>query len=546
MLLRQHLFQRNFVKIFSRRFTIADPILPVAPHQLPNFTSKDEFLKSYRVTPPIKPWPSRLSQKRLVSMISRQQNLDLALQIFHHAGKFHPGFFHNYNTYHAMIEKLARARVFEPMESLLSELHRSGVRCGENLFVAVIRNYGFANRPKLALKTFLRIKEFGVETSVRSFNCLLNALIQTKEYNIVHTLFKNCRKRFGIIPNVFTCNILIKALCKKRDTGAAFQLLDEMPSMGMVPNVVTYTTILGGLCANGDLVGARNIFDEILDRGWIPDPTTYTILMDGYFKHGRLVDAIKVMDEMENMGVAPNDVTYGVAIEAYCKAKKGGEALNLLNDMLENNFIPSSGLACRVIDLLCQEEKVDDACHIWKKLLKKNCTPDNAISGTLIYWLCKVGKVWEARKLFNEFVRGSIPNALTYNTLIAGMCENGELQEAGKLWDDMVEKGCEPNEFTFNMLIKGFLKKGMTGEALNILPEMLEKCCAPNKLTYTMLIDGLCESGMKDKVMHVLQIATSSEVVFIDKDCWGVFVKHVVGTSDGWMVVFDGLLEEVG
>ncbi|XP_010260249.1 PREDICTED: pentatricopeptide repeat-containing protein At5g16420, mitochondrial [Nelumbo nucifera] len=513
-------------------------------HQLSTINSKEELLKSYQVTPPIKPWPLRLYPKRLVSMINRQQNLDLALQIFDHAGKFHPGFSHNYDTYNAMIEKLARARAFEPMETLMSQLHRSQIKCGENLFVTVIRNYGIASRPKWAIRTFLRITDFGVERSVRPFNTLLNALIQNRRYDWVHLMFKNCKHKFGIVPNVFTCNILIKALIKKNDLEGSIKVLDEMPAMGMIPNLMTYTTILGGYCSRGDMIGAKKIFDEILDRGWVPDAITYTVLMDGFCKQGRLVDAVKIMDDMEENGVDPNEVTYGVMIEAFCKEKKSGEALNLLDDMLEKKFIPSSSLCCKVIDVLCEEGKVEDACVVWKKLLKKNCTPDNAISSTLIYWLCKKGKVLEARKLFDEFEKSSIPSVLTYNTLISGMCERGELQEAGRLWDDMVDKGCSPNAFTYNMLIKGFCTVGKAREGVRVLEEMLDKGCIPNKSTYSILVDGLFESGMNEDITKILLMATSRGGFLLDSDSWRVLLTKVASGPENWRVILEELLLE--
>ncbi|CAL5331865.1 unnamed protein product [Camellia sinensis] len=316
-----------------------------------------------------------------------------------------------------------------------------------------------------------------------------------------------------------------------------------MPSMGMVPNVVTYTTVLGGYASRVDMVSAKKVFDEILDRGWVPDATTYTILMDGFCKQGRLIDAVKVMDDMEENGVEPNDVTYGVMIEAYCKEKKPGEALNLLDDMLKKKYVPSSALCCRVIDALCEEGKVENACDLWKKLLKNNCTPDNAISSTLIHWLCKEGKIWEARKLFGEFERDSIPSVLTYNMLIAGMCERGELHEAGRLWDDMVEKGCVPNAFTYNMLIKGFCKVGNPREGIRVLEEMLEKGCLPNKSTYSILIEGLCDSGMESYVTKVLSMAASS--VEIDTDSWGVFIGKVARNLDSRGSVLDKILLEM-
>ncbi|XP_028783471.1 pentatricopeptide repeat-containing protein At5g16420, mitochondrial [Neltuma alba] len=504
---------------------------------LPNITAVASFsttagadyldsahLKSYTVTPPIKPWPQRLYPKRLVLMITRQQNLDLALQIFDYAGKYHPGFSHNYDTYHAIIQRLSRAREFDQVEELLSQLQCSGIKCGEQLFINVIRSYGLAGKPKLAVRTFLRIESFAVNRSVRSLNTLLNALIQNKRYDWVHLMFRNCKTKFGVIPNVFTCNILIKALCKKNDVEGALKVLDEMPVMGMVPNVVTYTTILGGYVSRGDMNAAKRVFGEIFDRGWLPDATTYTALMDGFCKQGRLIDAIKVMDDMEENGVEPNDITYGVMIEAYCKDNRSGEAFNLLDDMLDKKYIPSSSLCCKVIDLLCQEGNVEQAVELWRRLLKKNCTPDNAVSSTLIHWLCKKGNIWEAKKMFDEFERGSIPSLLTYNTLIAGMCETGELCEAARLWDDMVERGCVPNAFTYNMLIKGFCKVGNAKEGIKVLEEMLEKGCSPNETTYSMLVEGLSVSGMKDEIKKVVAMATSNG---IDSETRDLFLSKV-------------------
>ncbi|OWM63824.1 pentatricopeptide repeat-containing protein At5g16420, mitochondrial [Punica granatum] len=499
---------------------------------------------SYTVTPPIKPWPQRLYPKRLVSMISRQQNLDLALQIFDYAGKYHPGgFSHNYDTYLAIVQRLSRARAFGPMETLLSQLRLSGLKCGESIFIFVIRSYGLAGKPKSALRTFLGIRSFNVQRSVRSLNTLLNALIQNKHFDWVPIIFKNATSKFGVVPNVFTCNILIKAHCNKGDVEGALKVRDEMPAMGIIPNVITHTTILGGYVFRRDMKGAERVFGEILDAGWVPDPTTYTILMDGYCRLGRLVDAIKVMDDMEESGVQPNDVTYGVMIEAYCKEKKAGEARNLLEDMLQKKYMPSSALCCKVIDVLCEGGKVSEALDLWRQLLNKNCMPDNATSSTLIHWLCKEGKVQEAKKLFYEFEKGSVPSLLTYNTLIGGLCESGELSEAGRLWDDMVEKGHIPNTFTYNMLIRGFCRSGNVKEGMRILEEMMEKGCTPNRATYTILSEALCRCSCEPgEISRFLTMAIPCGIV--DEDCWVLFLGKVITQMDGSEGVLHGILLE--
>ncbi|KAM5554360.1 hypothetical protein ABKV19_022635 [Rosa sericea] len=114
---------------------------------VPFSTSAVDFLHSYTVTPPIQDWPHRLSPKRLISLITREPKLDLALQIFHHASKYHPGFHHNYHTYHAIIRRLLRSRAFHLIDPLLSDLRASNLRCSEDLFISLIRNYGVASRP---------------------------------------------------------------------------------------------------------------------------------------------------------------------------------------------------------------------------------------------------------------------------------------------------------------------------------------------------------------------------------------------------------------
>ncbi|TQE09027.1 hypothetical protein C1H46_005410 [Malus baccata] len=259
-----------------------------------------DFLHSYTVTPPIQPLPRLLYPKRLISLIAHQPNLHLALQIFLHASKFHLGFSHNYHTYHAILNRLSCSGAFHPMiDPLFFDLKNSQIQCFEDIFITHIRNFGVLGRPKLTFKAFLDMPNFGVQSSAKALNALLNSLVQNNEYSFVHSVFKNYGQIFGVRPNLSTCNILIKALCKKNDVEIALKVLDEMPAMGFVPNVMTYTMIIGWYVSWGDMVGAKRVFGQILDRGWYLDTTTYTGLMDAFVKQGKLVNAVKVMDDME-------------------------------------------------------------------------------------------------------------------------------------------------------------------------------------------------------------------------------------------------------
>ncbi|XWS32009.1 hypothetical protein CRYUN_Cryun23aG0124000 [Craigia yunnanensis] len=205
------------------------------------------------------------------------------------------------------------------------------------------------------------------------------------------------------------------------------------------------------------------------------------------------------MDEMEENGVVPNEVTYGVMIEAFCKEKKSGEALNLFDDMLERKYIPSSSLCCKVTDVLCQEGKVDEGCYLWKKMLKNDCLPDNALLSTLIHWLCKEGKIWEARKMFDEIEKGSVPSLLT-----------------------------------------GFVRLGMRWRELGFWRKCWIK--AANKVTYNILIEGIQGRGKEGEVEKVVSMAMSSGRV--NKSSWDLFLTKIVDKLDSGVDVLDQLLEE--
>jgi hypothetical protein len=124
--------------------------------------SNDKEPKIYTVTPPITSWPQKLNPKRMLRLLIRVQNVRLALDIFTYAARYHVGYKHTYETYYKMIEKLALSREFEGLENVLQQLKKDDVKCSENMFIVVIRSYGFANKPKEAMKAFLACMNFGV------------------------------------------------------------------------------------------------------------------------------------------------------------------------------------------------------------------------------------------------------------------------------------------------------------------------------------------------------------------------------------------------
>ncbi|KVH89020.1 hypothetical protein Ccrd_009011, partial [Cynara cardunculus var. scolymus] len=476
-------------------------------HHLSTIQSKSQLLKSYTVTPPIKPWPQRLHPKRLVSIITSQQNLDLALQIFYHAGNYHPGFEHNYQTYHSIIHKLARARAFQPLETLLSQLHKSGIKCGENLFIDVLRNYGLASRPKDSLRTFLRIKDFGVTVSVRSLNTLLNVLIQNRKYRLVHALFRNSREKFNIIPNVFTCNILLKAFCnngdieafcKEKKTGEALNLLDDMLEKKYVPTSALCCRLIDVLCENGKVEDACDLWKKLLRKNCTPDNSISTTLIHWLCKKAKIREARKLFDEFEKSSI-PNVLTYNTLIAGMCEMGELCEAGRLWDDMVEKGCVPNAFTYNMLIKGFCRAGNAEEGMKILEEMLEKRCLPNKSTYSILLMGLCDSGDERNVMKVL-DMAAGLSGQAMdadvwqvlhTFTSLFAASATLHSLPQGLMLHAHLIKLGYEFDLYASTALVDMYAKLGFLPSARQVFDKM-EMRDVP---TWNSLVAGYARNG---------------------------------------------------
>ncbi|AQK80077.1 Pentatricopeptide repeat-containing protein mitochondrial [Zea mays] len=342
----------------------------------------------YTVTPPVQPWPRRLTARSLSRLLLGAATPELAVlalrhALFHAAHPLPPSL----PVFAAALSRLshadagAAARHLPPVLSLLRASRLPAF--SDRPFLPLLR----ALRPLPSLRLFLSLPSFNSRPSTRSFNALLHSLVSARRLRLAAALFRAAPTKLYITPNLVSCNILLKGLVGIGDLNSALKVLDEMIGWGIVPDVVTYTTVLTAYCAKGDLEGAQQLFDDIIASGRRPDATMYTVLIDGYCHHRKLQDAARIMDEMGAAGVQPNEVTYSVVIEACCKERKSTEARDLTREMLGAGYVPDTPLCAKVVDVLCQDGKAGEANEMWRQMVKKSVPPDNTVVSTLIYWL---------------------------------------------------------------------------------------------------------------------------------------------------------------
>ncbi|KAM2018791.1 hypothetical protein ACFX1T_021679 [Malus domestica] len=139
----------------------------------------------------------------------------------------------------------------------------------------------------------------------------------------------------GMEPNVYTYNILLKAMCKNDRVDGARKCLVEMSKKGCLPdagisgNVITYSKINNTINDTRNVESALAVLAQMFVRGCSPNVHTYAFLIKGCFVEGRvpLLAALQLYNMM-NRGCRPNE-----CLDGLFKANRFEEAYGIVREI---------------------------------------------------------------------------------------------------------------------------------------------------------------------------------------------------------------------
>ncbi|KFK38299.1 hypothetical protein AALP_AA3G096100 [Arabis alpina] len=346
-------------------------------------------------------FPKSLSPKHVLKLLKSEKNLRSAFDLFDSATR-HPGYAHSAVVFHHILRRLSEARMVSLVSRVVDIIRSQECKCDEDIALSVLKSYGNNSMPDRALDVFKRMGEiFGCEPGIRSYNTLLNAFVEAKQWDKVESLLAYFETE-GLAPNLQTYNVLIKMSCKKKQFEKAKGFLDLMWKEGLKPDVRSYSTVINELVKGGNLVDALEVFDEMSDRGdrkidlalalWHqflqsgqkPDVTMHNILIHGLCSVGKLDDAINVVVNMEHWNCAGNLVTYNTLMKGFFKV---GDS--------------------------------NSATVIWGYMYKMGLQPDIISYNIILNGLCMCHRVSYAIEFFDDArSHGIFPTVVTWNILV--------------------------------------------------------------------------------------------------------------------------------
>ncbi|KAM7492482.1 hypothetical protein LguiA_035403 [Lonicera macranthoides] len=282
----------------------------------------------------------------------------------------------NEALYTTVINKLAQAKNFDGIEEVMERIKgEKGYRLTDDFFYNVIKIYGnVAGRINRAIETLFDMPNYHCWPTVRTFNFVLNLLVSSKQFDIIHEVYMGASK-LGVEIDACCLNIIIKGLCGCDDLDAAFYVLDEFPKQNCIPNVRTFSTLMHGLCERGRVEEAFQLLERMEKEGIDPDTITFNILISGLRKQGRVEQSIVLFDRMMLKGCDPNPGTYQEILYALLGAKKFVEAKDFMRRMIFKGVNPSFQSYKLAIQGLCNQNLLEDVEWVLKQMVLHDFVP---------------------------------------------------------------------------------------------------------------------------------------------------------------------------
>ncbi|GFS36370.1 pentatricopeptide repeat (PPR) superfamily protein [Actinidia rufa] len=282
------------------------------------------------------------------------------------------------SLYTVIIAKLALANNFDGIEQLMETIKaQKKCRFSENFFYNVIKIYGnFAGRINRAIETLFDMPKYGCWPTGKTFNFVLNLLVSTKQFDVVHEVYVGGAK-LGIEIDACCLNIMIKGLCGCGDLDGAHQVLDEFPKQGCRPNVRTYSTLMHALCERGQVGEAFGLFERMEREGIEPDAITFNILISGLRKQGRVEEGIEILHKMRRKGRMVYSVpkSYQEVLYGLLGAKKFVEAKGFMGRMILEGLSPSFNSYKLIIQGLCDQNLLEDVDWVLRQMVRHGFVP---------------------------------------------------------------------------------------------------------------------------------------------------------------------------
>lgn len=353
-----------YLPLSLQRSNLGAPSSPFSSSQLQN-SDETNFINH-------KDW---LSSNEVIKIFQNLKNPSSALTVFNQISNrkdYRP----NEAIYSIVLKNLAMGKNFDAIDILMEKIKiERKCRLSDEFFYNVIKIYGhLGGRINRAIDTLFDMPNYKCFPSVKTFNFVLNLLVNTKQFDVVHKVYMRGAE-LGVEIDACCLNIIVKGLCRCGQLDAAYKVFDEFPKQNCRPNVRTFSTVMHALCERGRVDEALGLLERMEKEDVEPDAIVFNTLISGLRKQRRVDEGIDMFKKVMMKGCDPNPGTYQEVLYALLDAKRFSEAKEFMAVMIDKRVNPSFESYKVIVHGLCDGKRLGDLDWVLMQMVRHGFVP---------------------------------------------------------------------------------------------------------------------------------------------------------------------------
>ncbi|XP_042497615.1 pentatricopeptide repeat-containing protein At1g55890, mitochondrial-like [Macadamia integrifolia] len=303
--------------------------------------------------------------------------------------------------YEITVRRLADAKKFHYIEEILEEQKKYNDISKEGFAVRLISLYGKSGMFDHASKTFDQMPELKCPRTVMSFNALLTACVDSKNFLKADRYFRVLPPSLSVIPNRFTYNIMIRAFCEMGQFDFAIRMLDEMERNEVEPDMITFNTLLKALYEHDRFSDGEKIWAKMENTNCTPDNRSFNAKLEGLVRGGKTQEAVELVKELRTRGLKPDIFSFNSLIKGFCNEGNIEDAMRIYDDLAKEDCVSNRMTIQTIVPCLCKKGDFDLAFKLCQDSLNRHCLLDAGLLQVVVDGLVKESKLDEAKELVN-------------------------------------------------------------------------------------------------------------------------------------------------
>ncbi|XP_052200991.1 pentatricopeptide repeat-containing protein At3g13160, mitochondrial-like [Diospyros lotus] len=335
--------------------------------------------------------------KSLSTDLYKEHNLKKLVQKFKKFSEF-DRFRTKTGIYESTVHRLASAKRFRWIEEILEDQKKYRDISREGFAVRLISLYGKSGMFDQASKVFDEMPEHKCDQTVKSFNALLGACVNSRKFDKVDGYFRELPEKLAVKPDAVSYNTVIKAYCEMGSLDMAVSMVDEMEKKGLEPDLITFNTLLGAFYRNGRFPEGEKIWAR-MEKNVVPDIRSYNAKLVGLVSEKKMSEAVGLVEELGARGLKADVFSYSALIRGYCKDGNLEEVKRWFEVLAKGDCHPDRATFGAVIQFACEKDDLEWAFELCKDIFDRRCLVDGAVLQLVVDGLVKESKIEDAKKL---------------------------------------------------------------------------------------------------------------------------------------------------